>query len=63
MKQALKNQSTKVDSQFQQIIKEAIRRRAYDLYEARGREDGHDLDDWLHAEEEITEKKAREIAA
>ena len=30
-----------------------IRRRAYELYETRGREDGHDLDDWLLAEEQI----------
>jgi len=30
-----------------------IRERAYALYEARGREDGHDLEDWLRAEEEI----------
>jgi hypothetical protein len=28
-----------------------IRERAYALYEARGREDGHDLEDWLRAEE------------
>lgn len=40
-----------------------IRRRAYELYEERGREDGHDLDDWLRAEEEITNKKARTVAA
>ena len=32
---------------------ERIRRHAYDLYEARGRTDGHDLDDWLRAEEAI----------
>lgn len=32
---------------------ENIRRRAYELYEARGRQDGHDLDDWILAEEEI----------
>ena len=31
-----------------------IQRRAYDLYEARGRQPGHDLDDWLKAEQEIT---------
>jgi len=31
-------------------------------YEARGREDGHDREDWLRAEEEIMEKK-RPIAA
>ena len=27
--------------------------RAYDLYLARGREDGHDLEDWLQAEREL----------
>jgi hypothetical protein len=40
-----------------------IRERAYALYEARGREDGHDLEDWLRAKEEITQKKPRPIAA
>lgn len=30
-----------------------IERRAYELYEARGREDGHDWDDWLQAEREL----------
>ena len=33
--------------------------RAYELYEARGREDGHEQEDWLRAEEEITGRKAR----
>ena len=32
---------------------EQIRRRAYELYEARGREDGHAVEDWLQAEGEI----------
>lgn len=27
--------------------------RAYELYEQRGREDGHDVEDWLQAETEI----------
>jgi hypothetical protein len=40
-----------------------IRLRAYELYEARGRKDGHEVEDWLRAEEEISEKKARTIAA
>jgi hypothetical protein len=31
-----------------------IRVRAYELFEQRGREDGHDLDDWLQAEAELT---------
>jgi hypothetical protein len=32
---------------------DAIKRRAYELYESRGREDGRDLDDWLQAEHEV----------
>ena len=32
---------------------DAIERRAYELYEQRGREDGHDWDDWLQAEREL----------
>jgi hypothetical protein len=40
-----------------------IRVRAYQLYEARGREDGHELEDWLRAEEELGWKKVRTIAA
>ena len=52
-------------------LESRIRERAHELYEARGREDGHDLEDWLRAEEELTEsaeeklpeKKVRPIAA
>jgi hypothetical protein len=44
-------------------IEERIRRRAYELYVARGREDGHDLDDWLRAESEITGKAAKAATA
>jgi hypothetical protein len=36
-----------------------IRQRAYQLYEERGRQDGHALDDWLRAEAEITRNKTR----
>ena len=38
-------------------LEEQIRCRAYELYEARGREDGRDLDDWLQAEGEILGSK------
>lgn len=34
-----------------------IRRRAYELYEQRGRIDGFALDDWLRAEREILGSK------
>ena len=35
-------------------LEEEIRRRAYEIYEERGQEDGRDLEDWLRAEAEIT---------
>jgi hypothetical protein len=35
------------------ISERDIARRAYDLYLARGREPGHQLDDWLQAEREL----------
>jgi hypothetical protein len=35
-------------------IQGQIRQRAHEIYEARGREHGHDLDDWLTAELEVT---------
>jgi len=44
-------------------LEHQIRLRAHELYEARGREDGHELDDWLRAEEEVTKKNALPIAA
>lgn len=37
---------------------ERIRQRAHELYEARGREAGHDTDDWLQAEAEIEASEA-----
>ncbi len=30
-----------------------LNRRAYELFESRGRRDGHDLEDWFHAESEL----------
>jgi hypothetical protein len=30
-----------------------VARLAFDLYLARGRQDGHDIDDWLQAEREL----------
>ncbi len=42
-------------------IDAAIRRRAFELYEACGRVDGHELDDWLRAEEEIKHQRTRTL--
>ena len=41
-----------------QSIEDLVRKRAYDLYEQRGGEHGHDLEDWLNAEAEIIEKQS-----
>ena len=43
------------DGDFE-LSRDEIARRAYDLYEARGAEDGRDLDDWLRAERELRER-------
>ena len=37
-----------------------IARRAHQLYEARGRNDGRDFDDWLQAEREIDEESEKD---
>ena len=44
-------------------LEHQIRLRAHELYEARGREDGHELEDWLRAEAEISGKGERAAAA
>ncbi len=44
-------------------LDEEIRRRAFELYEQRGRQDGHDMDDWLRAEAEVTRSAVKTIIA
>lgn len=41
-------------------LKSEIRRRAYSLYEQRGRTDGFALDDWLQAQTEFLEEMLQE---
>ena len=58
-----KKQPTTEISELQEFeLEYQIRRRAYELYEERGREDGHEEEDWLRAEEEITSKKVKTAA-
>jgi hypothetical protein len=40
-------------------VREEIARRAYELYVARGEQNGGDLDDWLTAEREVQEQLPR----
>ena len=49
---------TTIVSELTEEQLENIRRRAHELYEARGQEDGHDLEDWLQAEAENAANKA-----
>lgn len=35
---------------------EEIRQRAFELYEARGGESGHEMEDWFTAEKELNER-------
>jgi len=44
-------------------LQDQVRRRAYELYEQRGREDGHNLDDWLQAESEVLQQGMKAVAA
>ena len=41
---------------------EIIQRRAYEIYESRGRRDGAALDDWLQAEHELLDAVQRQPA-
>lgn len=44
-------------------VLEQIRIRAYELFEQRGREEGHEVEDWLRAEAEVLQKTAKNTAA
>ena len=49
----MKTQATSDQSRGKETSSEAVQRRAYELFVARGQEPGHELEDWLQAEEEI----------
>jgi hypothetical protein len=62
MKQISKQGSSGMVDQASEL-EERVRRRAYEFYEERGRTDGHDMDDWLRAESEITSGRQEAVAA
>ena len=63
MSQEQKKPVTRAVEPKTETATDQIRQRAYQLYEARGREDGHEQDDWLQAEVEILAVQRRAIAA
>jgi len=62
-KMAAPQRTTKQAAKPTDGLRDKIRRRAYELYEQRGKEDGRDLDDWLQAESDVTQKKAKTAGA
>ena len=59
-----KKQPTTEISELQEFeLEYQISLRAYELYEARGREGGHEQEDWFRAKEEITIRKFRTATA
>ncbi len=44
-------------------LDQQIRLRAYELYEERGRQDDHEVEDWFRAKEDIAIKKFRTATA
>jgi len=65
MSPASKNSAASSDKQREVYlvdVEEEVRRRAYELYERRGKEDGHDLEDWLQAESEFAQTKTKTAA-
>ena len=46
--------TTKPEITINGIERDAIARRAYELFQARGGEHGYEIEDWLQAERELT---------
>lgn len=60
------NPATEINRQLTEPtdeLQERIRLRAYEIYEQRGGDHGHDIDDWLQAELELTQQKPEKVAA
>src|SRR4030095_15379656 len=45
--------SAREPDEEQNLLRELIAQRAYEIYEERGRRDGEDMNDWLRAEAEV----------
>lgn len=48
---------TKLSAADEAAWEELIRRRAYEIYEQRGRVEGQDLEDWLLAEADLKKRQ------
>ena len=57
-----KNTQARGRTAAEESREELIRCRAYELYEERGHQNGHEIEDWLEAEAEVTGKAQRAAA-
>jgi hypothetical protein len=55
-------ESSTVMASASAVTEAAIARRAFELYCDRGREEGHDVDDWLTAERELRDASSSSAA-
>lgn len=51
---------TETQTTFAIDPQEQVRRRAFEIYEKRGKEHGHDVEDWLQAEAEIISRRPKQ---
>jgi len=62
--QEIKRPAEKTSSAASSVpAEDEIRSRAYELYQQRGGEEGHAIEDWLRAEEEISQNLGNRKAA
>jgi len=55
--------SDKQVAEYTVDLQEKIQHRAFELYEQRGKVDGHDFEDWLQAESELVQPKTKKASA
>lgn len=55
--------SSKPSDGISERTKQEIRERAYELFEQRGAEHGHDVEDWTQAEAEVLHHGRGQLAA
>jgi Protein of unknown function (DUF2934) len=58
-----KNYPSRIDRHARANIEKDIQNLAYRLWEQRGRQSGHELEDWLQAESELTKVRVRAATA
>jgi hypothetical protein len=61
-KQSAQSEHSQEPATLDVVARDAIARRAYELFQERGRAPGSELDDWLRAEREMQEANRHDQA-